>query len=83
MARIIFNFCTFTSMQNGPKAYKICQNTFKIMPKIKNKPSNNCQSGKISPNLVTLDEKKKKRLGMAHFKKVSSSNFKTSDAKIC
>ena len=67
MARIVFNFCTFTSMQNGPKAYKICQNTFKIMPKIKNKPSNNCQSGEISPNLVTLDENKEKEAGNGPF----------------
>ena len=55
-----FNIWTFTSMKVSGKGYNVCQSRLHILPNFNN-PSliaqrllNCCQSGEISPNLVTL-----------------------------
>ena len=56
----LFNIWPVTSVIIGPFALKNCQSRFKILPNTKltlqNWPGylNYCQSGKISPNLVTM-----------------------------
>ena len=58
IAFIVFIICLFTTMKNCPIVFTKVGNTF---CQILNKPSQNCQrhfilcqSGEISPNLVTL-----------------------------
>ena len=62
MARLYFNIWPFTSTKICPMAYKISQRRSKILSNtkwtLKNCPRlwRYCQSGEISPNLVTLSK---------------------------
>ena len=62
MVRLFFSIWLFATMQISPLMSQICQSRLSICQK-RNKLSKNCQrlvnfcqSGKISPNLVTLSE---------------------------
>ena len=53
----MLSFWRFTSMKICPTAYKICPNHLDILPNTEwPKFLTVCQSGEISPNLVTLDQ---------------------------
>ena len=75
MRYIIFQYLAIYNIEKLPKSYIFCQTRFKILPNTK-KPINYltkiyicCQSGEISPILVTLE--------LTHVLKVVRSNLST------